>query len=292
MIREIVIIDREKCNGCGQCVPGCHEGALQMIDGKATLVSELMCDGLGACLGHCPVGAISMEKREAAPYNETATIAAMVPSGRNVIVAHLKHLLDHQQTSYAQEGMDYLRSHRTEQPFDVDELIREVYRGTGINKHPSILSAPSAGCPGSAIRTFTPAQGIRPAATSSAPLSALTHWPVQMHLINPAAAHFQNSDLLLAADCVAFALGNFHRDFLQGKTLAIACPKLDTNKEVYVNKIINLVEQANIASITVMKMEVPCCMGLVQLAKMALAQCKRSIPLNILTVGVKGDLIQ
>lgn len=295
MIREIVKIDRDLCNGCSLCVPNCHEGALQMIDGKATLVSELMCDGLGACIGHCPVGAITIEKREADAYDEAATIAAMIPSGRNVLIAHLKHLFDHREFEYARTGINYLKENRDTLSFNLDEMLQEVY-----GDKPETTVKPGAkveepkmacGCPGSMSRSFAgmkPATDVTAVSTNETP-SALTHWPIQMHLINPAAAHFKGSDLLLAADCVAFSLGAFHRDFLQGKTLAIACPKLDANKEVYIDKLVTLIEQAKINTLTIMKMEVPCCHGLVQLAQIALNQCSRKIPIKVITVGVQGD---
>lgn len=293
MIREIVKIDRDKCNGCGNCVPGCHEGALQMIDGKATLVSELMCDGLGACLGHCPVGAITIEKREAEAYNEAATIAAMVPNGANVIIAHLKHLFDHREFEYARVGIEYLKKNEDTLPFNLNHVLQAVYgdKSTEPKQQLKPEAEPLAcGCPGSAARSFAAAQPVKSAVTNSQP-SMLTHWPIQMHLINPAAAHFKGSNLLLAADCVAFSLGNFHTNYLQNKTLAIACPKLDANKEVYVDKIVALVENAEIDTLTIMKMEVPCCHGLVQIAQMALNQCSRKVPVKVITVGVQGDIV-
>lgn len=186
MLREIVKIDEDLCDGCGECVPGCHEGALQIIDGKARLVSELMCDGLGACIGHCPQGAISIEKR----------------------------------------------------------------------------------------------------------VSELSHWPVQMHLINPSASHYRDADVLLAADCVAFTLPDFHSRYLRGKKLAIACPKLDQGTDIYIEKIRSLIDDANIRSLHVLVMEVPCCGGLNRMVQIARAQARRDIPVEITVVGIHGEVMK
>ena len=127
MKRDILKIDDELCNGCGFCVPNCHEGALQVIDGKVRLVSELMCDGLGACIGHCPEGAITIEKREAEPYNEVRVMEQMNDKGKNTVIAHLKHIKDHGATSYLRDGVGYLKEHQTELEFNLDEVISEVH---------------------------------------------------------------------------------------------------------------------------------------------------------------------
>lgn len=199
MIRDILKIDEDLCTGCGLCVPSCHEGALQIIDGKARLVSELMCDGLGACIGYCPEGAITIEKREAEPYNETRVIEN---------------------------------------------------------------------------------------------ISELRHWPVQMHLINPNASYFRNSDLLVAADCVAYSTGGFHSRFLKGKSLVIACPKLDQNTEIYIEKLKTLIDNAGVNTITVMMMEVPCCSGLLRMIKAAGLQANRKVPVKQIIIGLKGEILK
>lgn len=290
MVRDIVKIDRDLCNGCGNCITGCHEGALQLIDGKATLVSELMCDGLGACIGTCPVGAITIEKREAEAYDEVATIVEMIPSGKNVIIAHLQHLLDHNETEYLRQAFGYLRENESHIPFDINEVIDALKQKPqeSVKMHQHQHHA-GGGCPGSAARSF--AAKLSPTAAADQP-SALTHWPVQLHLINPSATHFRGSNLLLAADCVAYALANFHSKFLQGKTLAIACPKLDTNKEVYVQKITALIDSSQIDTLTVMRMEVPCCGGLVQMAQIARDAAKRNIPIKVVEVGIQGEILE
>lgn len=298
MKREIIQIDDDKCNGCGNCIPNCHEGALQIIDGKAVLVSELMCDGLGACIGHCPEGALTIEEREAEAYDEVQVVKEMMHKGKNVITAHLKHLKEHGETTYLKQGLEHLVQHKSALNFDLMEVVEEVHhtmpQGNKAKANPTIMAAPvmqphGGGCPGSQARSFAPVTQA-PNANDNAP-SALTQWPVQMHLINPMAAYFQGADLLIAADCVAFSLGNFHSKFLQGKKLAIACPKLDSNKEIYQQKITTLIDNARVNTITVMIMEVPCCGGLLQLAINAAQQANRKVPVKAITVGIQGDIL-
>lgn len=297
MKREIIHIDEDLCDGCGDCVPNCHEGALQIIDGKARLISDLMCDGLGACIGHCPLGAITMEEREAEPYNEVKVMEQMITKGKNTIIAHLSHLKEHGEREFLQQGVRYMLEHRDQLNFEPEEVMAAVHgsgHGSGHGHgHPIMEAAmesdPGCGCQGSQSQTFGKPQKV-PALGAVDQESALTHWPVQMHLINPRASHFQGSHLLLAADCVAFSLGNFHNKFLQGKTLAIACPKLDSNREVYLDKIRTLVDESQIDMLTIMIMEVPCCSGLLQLAESALSQCTRQVPVKVVVVSVDGQI--
>jgi NAD-dependent dihydropyrimidine dehydrogenase PreA subunit len=292
MLREIVKIDEEKCNGCGLCVPNCHEGALQIIDGKARLISELMCDGLGACLGHCPEGAITIENREAESYDEELVIAQMVKSGKNTVFAHLKHLQEHEETEYLKQATNWLKTNPESLPFSISE-VHELLHGS--KKQLIEKQEPGCGCAGSAPQSFSAALGIKMISTTgkTAPMpSELTHWPVQMHLINPAAAYFQDADLLVAADCVAFAHGDFHRTFLNGKKLVIACPKLDQSKETYIQKLIRLVDEAKVNTITVAIMEVPCCGGLVQMVRQAAALSHRRVPVKVIVVSIRGEIIQ
>jgi NAD-dependent dihydropyrimidine dehydrogenase PreA subunit len=297
MVRDVVSIDREKCNGCGLCVTGCHEGALQVIDGKAVLISELMCDGLGACIGECPEGAITVEKREAEAYDEVLVMEGMIPKGRNTVLAHLKHLQDHREFGFLKQGIRYLREHADGAGFDVEDFLDEFTAEPAPLKPVQQTISVSAlhqahqhsGCPGSQSRTFAKNTSREEPLADQA--SALTHWPVQLHLINPTAGQFRNADLLLAADCVAFSLGNFHQRWLKGKTLAIACPKLDSNKEVYIQKLSTLIDQAEVNTITVMIMEVPCCGGLLQMARMALGNATRKVPVKVVKVGIQGEII-
>ncbi len=241
-VRDIVRIDEAKCDGCGQCVSACAEGAIALVDGKARLVSESYCDGLGACLGHCPQGAITVERVEAAPFDEAA------------VARHL--------------------------------------RGAGGAARASADPAFHA-CPGSRVVAFSASRDADHARGLRSPLpapSALRQWPVQLHLVPPTAPYFRGADVLLAADCVAYAAGDFHRGWLSGRALAIACPKLDSHQDVYLDKLVALIDDAAIASLTVMVMEVPCCGGLVRLAQAALARAGRAIPLCVAVVGIEGEI--
>ncbi len=311
MIREVVHIDETLCDGCGQCIPSCHEGALQMIDGKARLVSDLMCDGLGACLGHCPQGAITIEEREAEPYNESKVMEIMVKRGENTVVAHLLHLKEHQELDYLKEGIRYLKDHAEDLDLDVGTVMSRVH-------HARVEEEQLAcGCPGSEARSFRPqsASQEKPGfaagqvnhlagpvtLVSSGDLksahpfrqpSELRQWPVQMHLINPSASYFTESDLVLAADCVAYSLGEFHSRWLKGKSLAIACPKLDSGMDSYISKITALIDQARINTLTVMMMQVPCCGGLLQMVKLASDRAERKVPVKSVIVGVEGEILR
>ena len=286
MIREMVKIDENLCDGCGLCVPNCHEGALQIIDGKARLISDLMCDGLGACLGHCPQGAITIEEREAAPYDEVAVMIDMIPKGKNVVVAHMKHLLDHNENEFFKLAMDYLTQNKENLGFDLNDMKKEVHNS--INQ-----PASGCGCAGSAERVINGPEETSSSCCSTKDVpSALRHWPVQMHLINPNAQHFQGSDLVLAADCVAFSMGNFHPELLEGKTLAIFCPKLDSNTESYIEKITALIDDAKVNTITVVMMEVPCCGGMLRFVQQALQNASRKVPVKAIIVAVNGDILK
>lgn len=311
MERDIIKIDEEKCNGCGMCVPNCHEGALQVIDGKVRLVSELMCDGLGACIGHCPEGAITIEKREAEPYDEIAVISEMVKKGANTVIAHLKHLKDHHEYGYLEEGTTWLEVHTAELPFDLVAVMDAVNGGRGPAEAGKGGGQPQqhqhlhmqqqghqhghqhrhgGGCPGSAERIIAPAPAFT-APASDIP-SQLTHWPVQMHLVNPNSPVYRGADLLLAADCVAFSMGSFHSRFLKGKALAIACPKLDHGTETYIEKLTVMIDTARINTITVMMMEVPCCGGLMQMVRAAMARASRKVPVKTVIVSIDGKILQ
>lgn len=277
MLRKIVKIDEEKCNGCGDCIPSCHEGALQIIDGKARLISDLFCDGLGACLGYCPEGALTVVEAEARPYDENAVMEIIVKQGSATILAHLKHLKEHGEHEYFNQAVEYMKENNIKLQLPVAE------RETVDSSH--------SGCPGSRTMNIQREESIDDYTSGLQP-SALRQWPVQLHLINPQASYFKNADLLVAADCTAFAMGNFHSDYLRGKTLVIACPKLDTNQEIYLNKLVSLIEDAGIKSITVMIMEVPCCGGLYRLAMQASQNAVREIPVKIIVVGVNGEVLK
>lgn len=296
MKRDILKINEELCNGCGLCVPNCHEGALKIIDGKVRLISELMCDGLGACIGHCPEGAITIETRDAEPYDEIKVMKQMVLKGKNTIIAHLKHLKDHGETGFLQQGASYLREYRNEIDFNPDEILAIVHNYDGRNETPHGRNQhrhhEQGGCPGSRTMEINRPEQIKNEQPETEQQSELKQWPVQMHLINPGASYFHGSDLLLAADCVAFSAGNFHSRHLRGKTLAIACPKLDHGAETYVQKITSLIDNARINTITVLMMEVPCCGGLLHMVKAALSNATRKVPVKMMIVGIAGDILQ
>ncbi len=295
MKRDILKIDEELCNGCGLCVPNCHEGALQVIDGKVRLVSELMCDGLGACIGHCPEGAITIEKREADPYNETMVMAQMVSKGKNTVIAHLKHLKDHGETDFVREGVEYLKEHRAELKFNLDEVITEVHHShprSHSHSHSHSHSDSQSGCPGSRERTIERPGHASAVQVSGDQPSELRQWPVQMHLLNPNAPYLRGSDLLLTADCVAFSMGNFHSAWLKGKSLAIACPKLDSGLDVYVEKLTAMIDIAKVNTITAMMMEVPCCGGLLQMVRAAMAKASRKVPVKQIIISLSGEVLK
>jgi NAD-dependent dihydropyrimidine dehydrogenase PreA subunit len=298
MKRDILKIDEELCNGCGQCVPNCHEGALQVIDGKVRLVSELMCDGLGACIGHCPEEAITIETREAEPYSETRVIEQMKDKGKNTIIAHLKHLKEHGETGFLQEGVLYLKEHSTELKFNLEEVISEVHnhrKASFIQSQPQPQPQTNihqgGGCPGSRTMVIEKPVRTHDDYLTDQP-SELRQWPVQMHLVNPNAPYFRCADLLLAADCVAFSMGDFHSKHLKGKSLAIACPKLDQGTDSYVEKLTQMIDIAKVNTITVMMMEVPCCGGLLNMVKAALSKASRKVPLKKMIIGINGTMLQ
>ncbi|SEF38611.1 4Fe-4S binding domain-containing protein [Caloramator fervidus] len=216
MIRKIVHIDEEKCNGCGLCIPNCAEGALKIIDGKAKLVKESLCDGLGACIGYCPQGAITIIEREADEFDEKA------------VQEHLSRME---------------------------------------NENHNI-----GGCPGSMIRQIN------------------RQWPVQLALVSPSAPYLYRSDLLIAADCTAYAYDNFHNDFIKDRTVVVGCPKLDDN-DYYIEKLTEIIKNNDLKSITVVKMEVPCCSGISMAAKVARDRAGVKIPIKVVTIGIDGEIL-
>ncbi len=274
----MITIDEDKCNGCGLCVPGCPEGALQVIDGKVRLVSDLLCDGLGACVGECPEGALKVEKKEAVPYDERKVMENIVKAGANTIKAHLKHLNGHGQKEFLSIALEVLKEKNVDIP-NYKEAKMAHHHGGG-------------GCPGSRVLDFSgERENTSDTGNTGEQPSFLRQWPVQLHLVSPQAPYFEKADVLLAADCVAFSLGNFHRDYLKGRALAIACPKLDSDMEVYTEKITAMIDEAKINTLTVMIMQVPCCGGLLGIAKQAAAKAKRKVPVKAIVVGLKGEIL-
>jgi len=269
--RDIIKINEDKCNGCGLCVPNCPEGALQIIDGKARLVSDLFCDGLGACIGNCPEGAIYVEKREAEEYDERKVMENIIKQGKNTIKAHLEHLENHGADKYLKEAKDFLKE-----------------RGIDIPEKKESTKTRSF-CPGSKIMDFSREEKNQNEGGKRT--SELKQWPIQLHLVSPNAPYFVGKDVLLAADCTAFSIGDFHKDFLKGKTLIIACPKLDSNIDVYVEKLRKMIDESRINTLTVLVMEVPCCSSLLQIAKKALNSASRKIPIKLIVIGLNGEVL-
>lgn len=277
MRRKIIHIDEQKCNGCAKCIPNCPEGAIQIIDGKARLVGELLCDGLGACIGNCPVGAISIEEREAEAYDEIKVLKNILKAKGSVLTAHLKHLYEHDQIEYLEAALAYLKAHA----IPVPEYIK--------TEEPAAFT----GCPGSLAMSFDTKQGQEDVQSSdnSPRMSALSHWPIQLHLINPAAPYFKDADLVIAADCVPFTYADFHARFLKNKKLLIFCPKLDNSREEYLSKLTELIAHNAIRSITLVHMEVPCCNGLVSLTEEALRQSGKNVIIKEYTISLQGQIL-
>jgi ferredoxin len=278
--RKIIKIDEEKCNGCGNCIPNCPEGAILIIDGKARLVSDLFCDGLGACIGECPIDAITIEERAAEPYDEIKVMDNIVKQGKNVIEAHLEHLQKHNETQYLEQAVSYLKKNNIEISGGYNN--HDGYSdGSIVKKSESIENNRNTAeseniCPGSRIIDFTK--------------SELRQWPVQINLVSPSAAYFKDADLVIAADCVPFTYASFHRDFLKGKILLIGCPKFD-DTEYYMEKITEIFRQNEIKSVTVVHMEVPCCFGLKAVIKEALKESGKNIPLKEINISIKGEIL-
>ncbi|MHB1254224.1 MAG: ATP-binding protein, partial [Candidatus Humimicrobiaceae bacterium] len=255
--RKIIKIDTQKCNGCGVCIPNCPEGALQVIDGKARLISDLFCDGLGACIGECPEGAIEVEEREAQKYDEARVMENISKQGENTILAHLKHLKDHNETGYYNEAVVYLKKNKIPVPVEKVEALEKTCRDSE--------KAAASSCPGSQIVDLVGVKAVNSSDNTSPESfstikqeSMLSQWPIQINLIPPQASFLENADLLIAADCVPFSYPNFHSDFLKGKILMIGCPKFDDNQS-YFEKLTEIFNIHNIKSVTVVHMEVPCC---------------------------------
>lgn len=278
MKRKIIKIDQDKCNGCGECIPNCPEGALKIIDGKARLLSDLFCDGLGACIGHCPLDAISIEEREAEVYDEKKVMENIIKQGENVIIEHLKHLKGHHQEEYFKQAVDFLSEKNIAIPA---EKIHEVM-GSGGHAHAA------SGCPGSKTMDFREKKLKQSSKSVSGGISELRQWPVQITLVSPMAPYLNDADLLIAADCVPFAYADFHPELLAGKILLIGCPKLD-DIEFYKEKITQILKTNNIKSITCAHMEVPCCFGLVSVVQSAIAASGKQTPFKEVTIGIKGD---
>ncbi len=272
MIRDIITIDEDKCDGCGACVPDCPEGALQIIDGKARLVSDLFCDGLGACISGCPRGALTVERREAGTYDENRVMENIARQGQNVIDAHLKHLREHGETKLLDTALRFLKDRGLAVPASMVEPAHRHH-----------------GCPGSAAMDFRGREGAT-AHAGPERASELRQWPVQLALVNPAAPYFDGADLLVVADCVPTSYGEFHGKLLRGSSVVMFCPKLDRIPEEYVDKMTAIISGNDVRSITVARMDVPCCGGATALVNMALEKSGKSISIREIVVSIRGDI--
>ena len=242
MKRQIIHIDQEKCNGCGACAAACHEGAIAMVEGKATLMRDDYCDGMGDCLPHCPTGAITFEQREAAPYNEAAVQAAKAHKA-----AHAPHSCP--------------------------------------GSAPKTMHV----CPGSMAKALHPADAAGESTAPTMAPSQLRQWPVQIRLVPINAPYFAGAKLLIAADCTAYAYAAFHERFIRGHITLVGCPKLDDVD--YSEKLTQIIRENNIQSVTVVRMEVPCCGGLERAAKVALQNSGKFIPWQVITISIDGNIL-
>ena len=269
MKRQIIRIDENKCNGCGLCASACAEGAIQMVDGKARLVSEIFCDGLGACLGECPVDAISIELREAEPYDERKTLENLIPQGLKVVRLHLEHLKSHGQQKLYDEGLAVLKEKGIDLPDLGSVPAPTSFDGPGsmslpIHSGPSMAASPYVGN------------------------AKKKNWPIQLQLVNPDSTTFDNADLVIAADCTAFSLPDFYRQYTLGKTLIVFCPKLDHATEHYVEKLAAIFSRHRIRSLTVLRMLVPCCGGTSMIVRKALELSGKDIPVEEKIIDFDG----
>ncbi|MBW1696053.1 MAG: 4Fe-4S binding protein [Deltaproteobacteria bacterium] len=242
--RKIIKIDEELCDGCGQCIIACAEGALELIDGKARVISDNLCDGLGACIGECPTGALEIIERTAEEFDEQA----------------------------------------------VHQHLKEKEKAQQKQPEPTL----ACGCPSAQIQTFQPGAHSKQPVRAPADIpqgSALSHWPVQIHLVPPTAPFLKGADLLVAADCTPIAYPNFHRDFLDGKVVMLGCPKFD-DAQAYIQKFADIFKMAGIKSVSVVVMEVPCCQGLPIIVEKGMSESGKKIPIEKLIIGVKGDLLK
>lgn len=271
MKRDIIRINEEQCTGCGSCVSGCPEGALQLIDGKARIVNDLFCDGLGACRGDCPEGAIEIEAREAEPYDEYKVMENIAKAGPNVIRAHLRHLQEHGQGDLLHEALDFLKEKNIEIP--------EYEEGEPL----------ACGCPGSMTLDLR-SSGSKTHERVTL-ISELGNWPIQLQLLNPNAPYLKKANLLLAADCAPFAYANFHQRFLKDTVLIIFCPKLDNTIDDYIDKLSQIFQKQDIKSISIVHMEVPCCSGIEVIVQRAMEKARKNITIKDYTISISGELI-
>jgi NAD-dependent dihydropyrimidine dehydrogenase PreA subunit len=273
MKRKIVSIDSEKCNGCGECVDACAEGAIELVNGKACLVAELYCDGLAACLGECPQGAITMVEREADAFDPDA------------VEKHLFHTANDnlQIRNSKSDGNTTNRKSEIGNRIDAQEISNLQSNGD---------AALPCGCPSTQLRMFQAACGCsNESINGTRQPSTLTHWPVQIKLVPPTAPFLKNADLLIASDCVPVAYPNFHEDFLKGKVVMMGCPKFDDIDE-YTTKFADIFRAANIKSVTIAIMEVPCCSKMPLIVQKGMELAGKTISAEVVIVNARGSIIR
>ena len=277
MIRKIIHIDEEKCNGCGLCAEACHEGAIDIIDGKAKLVRENFCDGFGDCLPNCPAGAIRFEEREAPAYDEAAVKAAQV---------HKKK----ERTTMTTEEIMKIEDENERRAAMMKHLQEGGVKPSGVPEHIGKSSGGALGhsCPGSRMMQFDKAEEAASVVTGK-PVSRLAQWPCQIKLVPTQAPFFDGAKLLIAADCTAYAYANMHEDFMKGKISIIGCPKLDAVD--YSEKLTEIIRDNDIKSVTIVRMEVPCCGGLQRAAETALKNSGKFIPWQVVTISRDGRIL-
>lgn len=254
--RQIIQIDEDKCNGCGECILTCAEGALEIVDGKAKLVGELLCDGLGACLGECPTGALTVVERDADEFDPQAVDQRLKKLGRE-----LPHGHDHSRPNAMQaHAHDHAHGHH----------------------------GPGGGCPSASALVFDRKKAGGDVGELE---SELGHWPVKLQLLGPGAPFLRGADLLLTADCVPFAFPDFHRKLLRGNAVAIGCPKLD-DIEAHVERLADIIKHSQLKSLSVVHMEVPCCFGFMHAAQEAVSRAGVAVPLKEIIVGRSGQVVE
>lgn len=257
MKRKIIKINQERCNGCGLCTNVCAEAALEIVDGKATLVRDFFCDGMGACLDVCPVDALTIVEEEAAEYNP-------------------------------QKAYEHVKSVRGE------DAAKNIHDYDKIKNENTDKEPMRCGCPGTMMRDFrdhNQEENIRNEEKSIKNISELRQWPIQLHLLNPHAPYFSNSDLIISADCVPFSYADFHKDFLRGKTLIMFCPKLDIDQDIYLEKLTEIFKTQNIRSVTIARMEVPCCGGVINIVKEALNEAGKNYEIKDNVISLQGNVL-